>query len=966
MRPPARDNKTLPRTLNNAPSSAPRDDAGEAKRRRVPSLAEAILIGMSEQEWRSPAVVRNAIGSVKNEGDELGTLRQTSPILGETVGDRLDTLLYGLSRSVRRLVRGDSAGAATERPRPLLDAGRLPGSTHPKHTDEVELTADGRFRAGGYVFTSERQARQFIGRSGVPKAGRAAPPPPPAYQPAPRSSTRSAEAFSAAEREEMSSYGIAPAEGGGFAARGFVFKTLDQAVSWAKRSGRPARSARRLPIAADDRLPVREVVPPAAGQSSRWSSPVSAPALAAAPAKPGKPRWIGSPTSMDIGGVRLVAEMVYVGKADRYAYPRNNALIDPTLQVAHYGDPQGTTLSYWGSYQDLHASARRTFLEWLAGGRRDRSTPIGYVFIFFYGLEWRLLHEGSRDETAALVAEVRRLLEVYGQHGSFRNYAERFLDVAVLLAEGTAERVEPSPALARHWEMPLRVRVYLGSLLADGQTLDADAALLWVLSGPDTSLRTPASRCFDELRQLWAARFAEAYPQCLSVRPPKARIKHVYRAASGQFTSNVSIDQLPDITTISAPVARLRGLLDACTEELDPLSRLLGRQPDARGSIAAAAVAPAPLLDGPLGDGLRKCAQALAKLVGERTAAPVPVQEVLSLLDLSLNKDQGRVPAGTLRQLGALLDSVGFGFEPDRRYGCSLPVTRASNLVLFAADGGARVDPERAAYDAARTMVEIAALAALADGVAVPVELQCIRRDLASLPDLDSIERVRLMAHAEALLADPPKRREAIARMVALPLRERRRVTQAAVSAVLADGHVLPAEVRFLEHLHTALGLPQEDVYSALHRGSVEEEQPRNPGDGGGRDPQAAADAVLIDIARLARIRGETSAVSELLAGIFVEEEEERRPLIHQAASARFKGLDASHGELLWVLVERPLPWDEFEAQARSAKLLPTGALDTINEWGFEVLGEPVVEEDDPVGVAAHLVEQLTSLGAVS
>jgi tellurite resistance protein len=667
---------------------------------------------------------------------------------------------------------------------------------------------------------------------------------------------------------------------------------------------------------------------------------------------------------MEIGGVSLVVEMVYVGKGDRYAYPRNNALIDPTLPVARNGDPHGTTLSYWGSYQELHPSARRTFLEWLAGGRRDPSTPIGYVFIFFYGLEWRLLHEGSRDETSALVAQVRRLLDIYGHHGSFRNYAERFLDVAVLLAEGTAERVEPSLALARHWEMLLRVRVYLGSLLGDGQALDADAALLWILSRPDTSLRTPASRCFDELRQLWAARFAEAYPQGLAVRPPKARIKQVYRAASGQFTSNVSIDQLPDITAVSAPIARLRDLLDGCTDELDPLSRLLGRQPDARGTIAAAAVAPPPLLEGPLGDGLRKFARALADRVGERTAASVPVKDVLSLLDLPLPQGQGRVPAATLRQVAALLDSVGFGFEPDRRYGCSLAVAPDSKLVLFAAAGGGRVDPDRPAYDAARTMIEIAALAALADGVAVPVELECIRRDLASLPDLDNVERTRLMAHAEALLADPPKRKEAVARMVALPLRERRRVTQAAVSAVLADGHVLPAEVRFLEHLHTALGLPQEDVYSALHRGSVEEEQPRNTGASGGANPQAAAEAVRIDAARLARIRGETSAVSELLAGIFVEEEEDRRQVVQSIASARFKGLDAAHAELLWVLVERPLPWDEFETHARGAKLLPTGAIETINEWGFEVLGEPVVEEEDPVGVPAHLVEQLTSLGA--
>lgn len=768
----------------------------------------------------------------------------------------------------------------------------------------------------------------------------------------------------------MSAHGVTAVEGG-YLAYGFIFKTLDQAVSWAIRRGRPPGPEPRLPIGADDnfRWPVQErpatpLPAPQASSVSSWSSPPPP-----SPQLTGKPRWIGMPMPIEIGGVSFVAEMVYVGKGDRYEYPRNNSLIDPTLPIGRYGDPEGSTLSYWGCYQDLNQSARRTYLEWLAGGRIDPSTPIGYVFIFFYGLEWRLLHEGKREEAAILVAEVRRLLGIYGNNHSFRGYAERFLDVGVLLAEGTAEPIEPTLALARHWEMPLRVRVYLGSLIGNGQPLDADAALVWMLSTPGASLRTAATRCFGELRELWAVRFRETYPQDLAVRQPKARIKHAYRAASGAFTKDVSIDQLPDITTISAPLGRLRALLEACTDELDPLSRFLGRQPDARGTIAAAAVAPQPLLDGPLGEGLRACSRAIAGRVGGRVAA-MPVREIMGLLEIDHAKPDGKISTATLRQVAALLDSVGYGFEPDRRYGCNLAVTGTSNLLLFPAAGGGRVDPERPSYDAARTMIEIAALAALADGLAVPVELQSICRDLASLPDLDEVERTRLAAHAEALLADPPKRKEAIARMVALPLQERRRVTQSAVAAILADGHVLPAEVRFLEHLHTALGLPQEEVYSALHRGSVEEDQPVRLAGAevapGGRARSAAGEAVRIDAARLERIRGETSAVSALLASIFVEDEEAKptAPETTVTVAVRFDGLDAAHAELLWVLVQGPLAWDEFEEQARGAKLLPAGAIETINEWGFEMLGEPVIEEEDPVAVPAHLAQQLTAMGA--
>jgi hypothetical protein len=827
------------------------------------------------------------------------------------VGDRLDNLLYGFGRSVRRWLDGD------------------PDQSVPVH---------------GHQWSSFQTPLQS-------QAGRS------------NSSERSR-----SERELMAEHGIRAVPGGGFSARGFVFKTLDQALSWARRQERPLTTGSRLPLAnvASARAPLQASRPVGLG-----TGPERTPSRKTAQAA-GKPRWIGDPTPMQIGGVPFIAEMTYVGHGDRYAYPRNNALIDPTYWVATEGDPEGKTLSYWGSYQDLHQTARRTYLEWLAGGRSDPAAPIGYVFIYFYGLERRLLHDGSREDAPRLAAEVRRLLEIYGEDQSFRNYAERFLDVAELLAKDTAEPVVPTVALASHWEMPLRVRVYLGALLAQSQPLRADDALLWVLAMPDCYLRTPATRCFDELRELWAIRFSKEYPNGLSVRPPKARIRHVYRAAGGGFTQNVSIDELPDIGAVAAPIPRLRALLDACTQELDPLSRLLGRRPDARGTIAAAAVAPRELLEGPLGEGLRRCASALGTAVDRSAAAAVPVRDVLRLLDIEVSSATGRVGVPVLRQMASLLDGLGFGFEPDRRYGCILPVTWDSDLVLFRAGGGGKVDPDRPAYIAARTMVEIDALAALSDGEAVPVELQCIRMDLLSLPGLDAAERARLTAQAEAMLVDPPKRKETVARLVSLPEVERRRVTRSAVSAVLADGRVLPAEVRFLEGLHVALGLPQEDVYSALHRSTLVEESPGAPPTGEcPPDTTMSAEraaAVQIDSSRLARIRGETTAVSALLAEIFLEEQEEQKPAQEATSSGpcRFEGLDFAHGELLWILVQRPLAWDEFEVRARAAKLLPTGAIETINEWGFEAVGEPVVEEDDPVGVPTHLLEQLSQLGGMA
>jgi len=57
---------------------------------------------------------------------------------------------------------------------------------------------------------------------------------------------------------------------------------------------------------------------------------------------------------------------------------------------------------------------------------------MGYVFLFFYGLERRLFVDGQKGsvpaaERAEIVQEVNRLLMVYGGNRSFRGYASNLL-----------------------------------------------------------------------------------------------------------------------------------------------------------------------------------------------------------------------------------------------------------------------------------------------------------------------------------------------------------------------------------------------------------------------------------------------------------------------------------------------------------------------------------------------------------
>lgn len=692
-------------------------------------------------------------------------------------------------------------------------------------------------------------------------------------------------------------------------------------------------------------------------------------------------RWAQPGELVRVGGISIDSGMFYLGGV--LSPPKSktieNCLVDPSCKVALSGnDTAGETMSYWPSYSHIQPVARRTYLQWLAGGRSDPSVGIGYVFLFFYGLERRLFVDGAKNEAGAIVAEVKRLLTIYGENNSFRGYAAKLIDAAALLKGPDIYRPTLSPDLRNGYEIPLAVRLYLGRKLNAQLPFDDKDALLWLLSLPDTSVRTAASRCFEELVELWQIRFSDRYPDGLKVRAPKRRLKLEYRAASGTFERILDLADntgpLPDIAAISAPLEGLRDILNACTDELGGYSRMLGKNPNARGSIEAAFLLPKELLTSPSTIGTA-VTRRLDAVFNGRSVVGIRVGRLLS--ELGIENADAKLPAGTCNQIGSFLDKLDIGFEPDRRYG-SKNLHTNGHVLLFKAKGGASVDSDRAAYASARTMVDIAALAAGADGSIEASEYDTIRADLRRFPDLTAIERARLLAYSNTLLKDTPGQQSAMQRLRSLGAEERRIAVQSAMSAILADGRATPDEVKFLERLYKTLGFPIEDVYSALHRGAIVIDEPvtvmveqRQPGAPIPQEPAAREEGLRFDAARLERIKSETSAVSELLAGIFVEEEYvssvSAAPAESTSSNAKllFPGLDAAHGELLAAMLDfGDMTRPDFEERARKLRLLPDGAIETINEWGFDTFDEPVIEGDDTIVVVVHLQAQLQATEA--
>ena len=685
-----------------------------------------------------------------------------------------------------------------------------------------------------------------------------------------------------------------------------------------------------------------------------------------------KTGWIDPGRPVQFGNKTVTSGMFYLGKAvplpgggltDQY-------VINPHLHSkAAHADVSGQSMPYWPSYASINPAARMAFLEWMAEGRVGTEYGIGYVFLFFYGLEHRLFVEGAPDAAQVVIPEVERLLSIYGANNSFRGYANNFLLYGRIACGIPLSSPQLSAERNHSTELDPATRLYLGEKLSRSDKLSSHDTLLWILRRPDTYLRTPAIRCFDEFVALWNIRFKEKFPDGFKVTVRKQSIGFTYRAASGAFQIDIPgpHSKLPDVVTARQSLEPLRKIIQACTEELESFSRFVGKHADQRATIEAASLLPAPLRTASH-VAFRSASEQLSKIMGERNTATTQCNNILSAVGIDC-PEHGKLTKLMHDRLTQSLDVLDIAIEPDRRYGGAV-AQLDDQVVIFRAEKGGAIDASKPAYQAKKVEVEVAALAAAADGDASLDELQAIIANIKATPDLSRIERLRLIAYTITIFKSPPKRARIMRRLTQLSDEQRRDIATAAKSIILKPDKIDPGEVRFFERLHKTLGLPQEQVYSDIHRAAAASDEPvviaSESRAAGVPIPREPKPGVHIDPTRLATIQQQTKQVSNLLSQIFVDDEaQEEQATPAPADASAFEGLDRDHAELVEFLdMNGEMTRNEFDERARSLNLLPDGAIETINEWSFDHFDEPLLEDGEHVVIAADLKKRLAELRA--
>lgn len=669
--------------------------------------------------------------------------------------------------------------------------------------------------------------------------------------------------------------------------------------------------------------------------------------------------WVPAGRETKVSGYILLGGLIYAGRNLQSVHRQmaEPALIDPAQRVDRTAaDCHVRKLTYWSNYSYASADARASYLQWLESGRNDPAADIGYVFLYFYGLERRALADGSDDPNAqaeipAILNEVRRLRSIYAKNGSFAQYSAGFLEYLETTREmqsGFAETTEP-PELEKY-HLSFKLRRNLGLFAASGKPLPADWAYAWFHNDPRTRLPAAADRCPNEVASLFRLEYARNFGEGIVLPANKTQLKISYKPASGSFGAPlIKTLNLPDVSVLSTIYGKLQTVAINCISQIEGYSRFIARNKGQERSFDAFVQLPAALWP-------ESTTRAISALV--ETAKETGTQHTAKFEDL-LRAFPETPPLTKSKYIAfcRALGTHGIGIEPDIRFGGTLP-SAGDPIALFTT-----VATENASggFGIAALILQLASVVASSDGDFSDPEAQKLREHIEQNSGLPLSEQQRLLARMATFRVKAATTSGLKKSIDELNSQMRSGIVDFLLALVSADGVVAPGEVKVMEKIYGLFGMDASLLYARLHALAAHPGSPL---------PTAVqrTGPMELDKAKIEQLKAVSAEVTRKLTVIFdagdeVAVESKTKETVPAEPDSATEGtllhLDSAHAELLEVLLGRP-QWTraEFEELCSDKGLMPDGAIERINDAAFAKFDQALIEGDDPLEVSTQLLTE--------
>ena len=769
------------------------------------------------------------------------------------------------------------------------------------------------------------------------------------------------------------------------------------------RAGTTTRSARNEQTISNFQIPTQAAVAgparsiaPADDQLTPWLGSFKL-FQAQPPIQPAELSWYGRGNTARAGAYSLTDPLVYSARGR--PSEEEASCIDLSLPIGELGELETLSLGYYPTYSRMTAQQRATYLQWLASGRCGLLSDIGYVFLYFYGLERRLLLQ--QEDLSPIVKEVVRLLETYTVSGSFDGYLSRFLAYVLARAGIASLKVKWFEAVfekTRAQRDEQHLAVGLAWLHTHNRALPANLAIRIARLDPRAPRSVVLNRLPEEFSVLFAKRYRERFGDGLSLKVSKRDKEITYRPASPSLPNfafapdTLPPVKVPNVMGIQSQFNPLIELWTGCINELKPLSRVIAKGHEALTRQAFEA----------LPDDLKSGVEHPDKAQWEQLAVDhvredgVVLVEVGQLATVHGIEKRPKLTAKQSDLLARTAHYVGFMIEPDARvlnraYHWDEPVALVRPEEVPAL-------PKDARYAGASLMLELGVFVAAADGYVEESEVDHITRFLESQFLLEPADARRLEARKRVLLSCPPS----IAGIgnhlrAVLTADQREGVGRFLVGVAAANGSIEKKEVTALRSAYKALDIAPDRLNdlldeirrgteatggtqrqnlagranTELHRAALEPvevyrpDAPALPGEAIAPRPTPEQSFTLNED-MLKKILADTERVVALIGKAMGEAEPEetagltKLELAPRRDDPRFAGLKSRfHAALVELLAQPSWPTPAFEELVRRHTLMRSETMDVVNEWALERFDDLIlVEAGDCLTVQTHLITE--------
>ncbi|MDD3182184.1 MAG: TerB N-terminal domain-containing protein [Alphaproteobacteria bacterium] len=681
-------------------------------------------------------------------------------------------------------------------------------------------------------------------------------------------------------------------------------------------------------------------------------------------------RWVAAGETIRIQNIKIEGGFFYLGsRLSSQTGGTEPSLIDPALHISSGQiDISERLMGYWPSYSHISPEARACYMHWMSDGRKAPHADIGYIFLFFYGLERRALVDANVNDDAKrdipqIITEVRRLLSIYSTNHSFKRYAENFLQALELQTVQDRLYEKAAPTLSADFrELPFYMRIGLGQLAAEGKSIPVRWAFFWAFVLADYGQRKRILRCPEIAEKLFSKKYEACFEDGLKLAANKTKLKLEYASASSGIARGRPIpvsNDLPDVSATTVAVKKLLPILASCAEELNAYSRYIARNVGQENSLEALLQLPVSLWP----NNVRTEIEKLKSQIGDSQLL-ISFAELSGLLGNAESLNRSKIIG-----LANALQNLQIGMEPDVLAGARTPQTE-DIISLFIAPGEDITLRLSAPYKTAAVILGLACAVAHADGTVSQEEMVYLSGLIESWQHLTLSQRYRLKAYMRLQMKCPDRLASLKKKLEPLTAEAKQSVAQHAVHLAQTDGVVTPTEVRILEKIYQAIGVDTQQLYKDIH--SVGPASLAKISSTKLREAKTILvdGDIALDADRIAALKSETEQVSALLAGVFSddlppEQFDTTSPDnddVETTNNNLIQGLDAEHRAFLQVLGSRSI-WARTELLevAADMKLLLDGALERINEAFFDQYDEPFCEGEDPVEINAQLMERIAA-----